>query len=325
MKCNAVFEGGGVKGIGLVGALSAIENVGYTFNKVVGTSAGAIVAALISVGYSSSEIKNILKELDYSKFKDKSFIDTLGNPGKLLSTFIDFGIYEGVYFEKWLESLLNAKGKTKFEDIKLSDGTYKFQAVASDVTDKRLVILPNDISQFGLSPDKFSISKAVRMSMSIPIFFEPYKLVDINKKTHYLVDGGLLSNYPIWLLDSNKTLDKIPTFGFKLVDGTTNNSTEISKNRINNIFDYMRSLIETMVEAHDKLYICRSSGDFERTIKIETSIKINGTIKQIYSTDFNINSEEAMLLYQNGVSAGESFIKSWCFNKWKIKYKNIMS
>ncbi len=49
LKCDAVFEGGGVKGIGLVGAISEIEKAGYGFENLAGTSAGAIVASLLSV------------------------------------------------------------------------------------------------------------------------------------------------------------------------------------------------------------------------------------------------------------------------------------
>ena len=50
-SADAVFEGGGVKGIAFVGALEAAAEVGITrWVNVAGTSAGAIVAALIAVG-----------------------------------------------------------------------------------------------------------------------------------------------------------------------------------------------------------------------------------------------------------------------------------
>ena len=68
---NAVFEGGGVKGVGLVGAVSVTEEMGYQFGNVAGTSAGAIISTLIAAGYSAKELKTILDELDYNQFKDK--------------------------------------------------------------------------------------------------------------------------------------------------------------------------------------------------------------------------------------------------------------
>ena len=57
------------------------------------------------------------------------------------------------------------------------------------------------------------------MSMSIPFFYEPVKLVNRQTKAaSYLVDGGLLSNFPVWLFDTEGTQPAWPTFGFKLVE-----------------------------------------------------------------------------------------------------------
>lgn len=77
MKTDAVFEGGGVKGIGLVGAVSIIESAGYEFENLAGTSAGAIVASLLAVDYKADEIKSELERLDYNKFKDEGLLDKL--------------------------------------------------------------------------------------------------------------------------------------------------------------------------------------------------------------------------------------------------------
>jgi NTE family protein len=175
MKADAVFEGGGVKGIGLVGAVSVIENEGYVLENLAGTSAGAIIASLLAVGYSAKEIKRELEQLDYNKFKDEGLLDRIGIIGKGLSIGFEYGIYEGEFFENWLENLLEAKGKTTFGKIKTGYSEekyrYKLQVIAADITDKRLLVLPGDLKDFGYDPDQFSISRAVRMSMSIPIFF----------------------------------------------------------------------------------------------------------------------------------------------------------
>ena len=66
LKIDAVFEGGGVKGIGLVGAVAVTEERGYQFENLAGTSAGAIVAALIAAGYKSDKLKEIIENLDLS-------------------------------------------------------------------------------------------------------------------------------------------------------------------------------------------------------------------------------------------------------------------
>ena len=56
------------------------------------------------------------------------------------------------------------------------------------------------------------------MSMSYPFLFAPVELYQ-GGKPHYVVDGGLLSNFPIWLFDSPKP--KRPTWGFRLHPGAT--------------------------------------------------------------------------------------------------------
>src|SRR4051812_31491765 len=89
---DAVFEGGGVKGIGLVGAASVVENRGYTWGNLAGTSAGAIVASLFAAGYTCEELKSVVGSLDYNKFKDPTFLDRIPLLGPLLNILIKKGI-----------------------------------------------------------------------------------------------------------------------------------------------------------------------------------------------------------------------------------------
>ena len=103
------MKGGGVKGIGLVGAVAEIEKAGYEFVNLAGISAGAIVASLLAVDYKAAEIKTELEKLNYNNFKDEELLDKLGIIGKALSIGFEYGIYEGEYFEKWLENLLSSR------------------------------------------------------------------------------------------------------------------------------------------------------------------------------------------------------------------------
>lgn len=319
MKIDAVFEGGGVKGIAFAGAVSEVEKAGYEFENIAGTSAGAVVAALLAVGYTSQEIKNELEKLNYNNFKD------VGRLGKLLSIIFQYGMYKGDYFESWMEKLLARKGITTFEQLITEypeeKYKYKLQVVASDITNKRLLILPQDLRHFGFDPDQFSIARAVRMSMSIPLFFKPVKLIDNNGREHIIVDGGVLSNYPIWLLDDNTSDPPWPTFGFKLMEP---NKRELSKGEsgsVKNIVSFFQALIGTMLEAHDKLHISESKGDYDRTIGVPTTITINGIAKEIKTTDFDLTKEESQLLYDNGEKTARTFLENWDFEKWKKDYR----
>ena len=324
-KADAVFEGGGVKGIGLVGAVSEIEKAGYVFENLAGTSAGAIVASLLAVGYSAAELKRELEQLNYNDFKDEGLLDKLGFFGKSLSIGFEYGIYEGEFFENWLERLLAVKGMTTFGKIKTKykedKYKYKFQAIAADITDRRLLVLPNDLKLFGINPDEFSISRAVRMSMSIPFFFEPVELRDISGRKHFIVDGGLLSNYPIWLLDDNKPDPPWPTFGFKLMEPDKRELQKAKRNPINNPISFLKAIVGTMLDAHDSYHISKSKGDYDRTIGIPTVITINGSDKEIGTTDFNITQEESQALYENGAKVAKKFLETWDFDAWKKKYR----
>jgi len=326
LKTDAVFEGGGVKGIGLVGAVYEIENAKYEFENIAGTSAGAIVASLLAAGYKSEEIKAELERLNYNDFKDEGLLDKLGVIGKGLSIGFEYGIYEGEYFEDWLDNLLRAKGKSTFGDIKTqySEDKYKYklQVIAADITDRKLLVLPGDLKDFGYDPDQFSISRAVRMSMSIPVFFEPVKLRDNSGRTHYIVDGGVLSNYPVWLLDDGSKKPEWPTFGFKLVEPDKRAFKGPDRNPINNPISFLKAVMGTMMDAHDNYHISRTRGDFDRTIGIPTVVKINGREKEIKTTDFDITRDESIVLFNNGAEAAKNFLKTWNFEDWKKNYRS---
>ncbi|MFC1865999.1 patatin-like phospholipase family protein [Chloroflexota bacterium] len=96
--------------IWLVGAVAVAEERGYQWENLAGTSAGAIVAALLATGYSAAEMKTILDELDYRKFKDPSFIDKIPMVGQLASLIFEKGIYEGDFFLVGLKTYLRQRG-----------------------------------------------------------------------------------------------------------------------------------------------------------------------------------------------------------------------
>lgn len=314
---DAVFEGGGVKGIGLVGALSVAEEY-YDWEYVAGTSAGSIVAALIAAGYTAKEIEGIVRGLDYKKFKDEGFLDNIPFIGKILSLGFEKGIYEGDYLENWIKNLLKKKGKDKFGKFRINNVKderyrYKLRIIVSDISSKRLLVLPQDIKYFGIEPDNLSVSEAVRMSISIPFFFEPTKQYfyngegKIENKYNYIVDGGILSNFPVWLFDTDG-VPKRPTIGFRFVDKSENKEI---KNDIKNSFDMIGALFTTMMEAHDSYYI--SEHDTVRSISINT-----GGVK---STDFNLSKEGANFLFENGKTAARNFFEKWNFENYKNKYR----
>jgi NTE family protein len=196
-----------------------LEAKGFEPQNVAGTSAGAIVAVLSAAGYRTSELLDIILSLDYSKFQDKGWEDRLSLIGSCASIMLDQGIYEGEAFRLWIENRLSAKGVRTFGDLihpAYADQPryrYRAQVIASDVTERRLLVLPQDAERLGIAPDELNVALAVRMSMSIPIFFEPVRFRNPQTGTeHLIVDGGMLSNFPIWIFDVDGE-PEWPTYG----------------------------------------------------------------------------------------------------------------
>jgi NTE family protein len=224
-SADLVFEGGGVKGIGLAGAYAVLEERGYTVKRVAGTSAGAITAALVAAGYSSAELDDIVLKLPFTSFEDERWTASIPLVGDEVDVLLHRGLYKGQFFMKWMAERLEAKGITRFgqlvdPDAEGPDSRYRLRVIASDVTHRKLLVLPDDAGHLGVDPDELEIAYAVRMSMSIPFFFEPVRHHNpLTRQEHLIVDGGMLSNFPVWLFDTHGAEPRWPTFGLLLVEG----------------------------------------------------------------------------------------------------------
>src|SRR5437868_11761036 len=92
-RVDLVFEGGGVKGIALVGAVAVLEERGFQFQNLAGTSAGAIVATLLAAGYKAAEVRDIIAGQNFARFMDATWLDRIPAVGQGLSILMDEGIY----------------------------------------------------------------------------------------------------------------------------------------------------------------------------------------------------------------------------------------
>lgn len=302
---DAVFEGGGVKGIGHVGALAYAEKVGVRWVSVAGTSAGAILAALVAANYSSRQIKRIMNEIDFRQFMDESLIDRIPLVGKVASLLAEKGIYEGEFFERTMERYLARKGVRTFRDLVIpeeprnSKYRYRLRVVASDISRGKMLVLPQDIRDFGMNPDDLSVARAVRMSMSIPFFFEPvvidYRGRRGKRERSYVVDGGLLSNYPVHLFDEPGA-PSWPTFGFDLLE-----SARPKPANIRGPISLGLALFSTMFSAMDRRYI--EEKDWDRTIPIPTL--------GVGTTDFDLTAHKKEALFNSGYDAAKKFFAEW--------------
>ncbi len=211
MWIDGVFSGGGLKGFALVGAYQVLEDQNFRFKRVAGTSAGAILAAFIAAGYSGKEIERMLEELDVPSLLDprKTFLPLPFM--KWVNVYNHLGLYKGKALEKWFFQKLAAKGVYTFGDLPKDS----LKLVASDLTNGRMIVLPDDLHKYHIDAENFSVACALRMSCGIPFFFEPVTL-KTGKGESVIVDGGVLSNFPLWIFDDGNGRKVRPIIGLKL-------------------------------------------------------------------------------------------------------------
>lgn len=308
MDCDLVLEGGGVKGIGLAGAVTVLAERGYRFRRVAGTSAGALVGALVAAGVPAERLAAMVDEIDYAAFQDPGWLDRVPVVGKALSVLFENGVYEGDAVRSWVEARLMEAGVRTFADLRIDDddGTslppgrrYRLVVMASDVSTGRLVRLPWDYPRYGLDPDEQLVADAVRASTAIPFFYEPVTLEGASGRS-VLVDGGLLSNFPIDAFDrTDGRRPRWPTIGVKLSARPEANQVP---RPVNGPLGMVAAMVRTMVNARDQMHL-DDPCVVDRTIFVDTG--------RVDATDFDLDRGEQRLLYENGRSAAERFLDEW--------------
>jgi len=324
VDADLVLEGGGVKGIGLVGAYAALSEAGYRFHRIAGTSAGAIVGALIAAGMSPPELERVMSQIEYPRFEDEGFVDRFGLPGKALSLMFEKGVYEGKFLRNWLDDILTRLGARTFGDLRIVDPgsslpperAYKLVVMVSDVTRGELVRLPWDYPRYGLKADDQLVADAVHASMSIPFFFQPAQLSGYDARGKHvvsvLVDGGMLSNFPIDAFDRTDGIPpRWPTFGLKLSARPA--ASETQRFDVEGTFDLARAMIGTMTNFHDQMHIDDPSV-LARTMFIDS--------ERVKATDFGIDQPTQTILFDNGRNAAESFLVDWDVAHYVAKFRS---
>jgi len=316
---NLVFEGGGVKGIAYVGALEVLTEKGIidSVQRIGGTSAGAINAVMLGLGFSLEETKEILWSLDFNKFMDDSW-GVVRDTERLIK---EFGWYKGDFFRQWIAKLIQEKtgnSETTFADLEAMKQARGFKSLYFMGTN--LSTSYSEVFSAEHSP-RICIADAVRISMSIPLFFAARRSL----RGDVYVDGGVLDNYPIKLFDREKYVgpsgftetsyyqrinDRLAnaqrpvskyvynkqTLGFRLDTkeeiSVFRDQAEPKRRDVETFFDYSWALINTLLEAQQNAHL--HSDDWARTIYID-SLGVN-------TTDFSLSDIKKRELVESGRS-----------------------
>jgi NTE family protein len=302
---DAVFEGGGVKAIAFLGALRCLSDAGIRVRKVAGTSAGGLSAAVIASGMPVDEIERTIGGMDFSHIlsKKKSSLiwngdpgDDMDNVGLMLANLALAGVngqYSTGPLLDWTRTVLAGRLDTFGEIGAPATAPWyeqrELKIVVSDITAGQMVVLPEDLPAYGLSRTAFSVAEAVRLSMSIPLFFEPGALGD-----SVIVDGGILSSFPLWIFDS-ASRPRCPTFGFKVSSGAQKPRV------IDTALDVVAAIAQTMTVARDRHY--SRVHDYNRIVTLDADTSM---------TNFNMGNDEKDRLYEKGYAMTKRFL----LDKW---------
>jgi NTE family protein len=322
LRADGVFEGGGVKGIAFVGALQAFEEAGYQWQNVAGTSAGAVASSLIAAGYTAAELRTIMEtRVEFGRMTDAGLLGNVPLVGPWLNLLVHEGFYRGDYFLGLMRTLLAEKMRKErvtfadftlpkepfdSEEAYLSRFKYRLHVVASNITRNELMVLPQDVAKLGLDPDDFEVALAVRMSISIPYFFMPVRVAEAAhpRSKHWVVDGGLLSNFPIRYFDAPPgEPPPWPTFGLLLWEPTAGQPRQ---ERIRSLVSMTRAMVRTMNTAHDRKAL--EEADLRRIVKIPTG--------RYAATDFDLTPADREWLIESGYRAAKEFLEGWSWEEY---------
>ena len=322
---NLVMEGGGIRGIAYGGALLELEQRGILrgLQRVGGTSAGAIQASLLAVGYSAQEIVDVVNATPVQRLNDGRFI-FFGGSHRLVK---QYGWYRGDEFATYLSELVARK--TQRPNLTLGELHVLAQqqparfrdlyTTGTNLTTQRVQVFSHETTP------TMRVADAVRISMSIPLYFRAVLLDARNnvitgtpapgQPVQVLVDGGLLANYPIDLFDKLRYLPAnfagLPdargniynpeTLGLRLdraeqipLDTPTTGRRQLAPYDVKDFNSYMGALYTVALENLNPL----QPTDYRRTVSIDF-LGFSPKIKRV--TD--VQKKQLMYSGRKGVQA----------------------
>jgi len=276
---TCIFGGGAVRGLAYIGTIKAMEELGIYPNNLAGSSVGAIIAALLATGYTSSEISDIFINIKFELFKDIY----IGFKRK-------YAISKGDVFTEWVRDLL----EKKFYGKNYKKGNNK--PVTFKDIEKNLTIITTDFTKFKYkefskeaTPD-FEIATAVRISSTMPGLLTPYEYG--NSK---LIDGDLLKSWPLWKLSKNLFPDNGRVLEFRL-EGNYDSEPKNTLDFINAVYSCVTSI------ATDNVIESCALKDKIDCIKINTG--------DVLIVDFNVKNNTRLQIIDMGYNQTINYFKN---------------
>lgn len=275
------LEGGGVLGVAYAGLAKSIQSRGMThqLTHFAGTSAGAMVAALMACRVPPQDLESFLLSVDFTKLQDGGWC-MLSDAYRLWS---EYGWYHGDAIRKiygdFLEKSVGDRHIT-YRDVHQRFGT-TLVTTATELRDGKTIFYSP-----ATTPD-VEILDGVHRSSSIPIMYCP-----IRTGSQCIVDGGVIDNYPIRALYDYLPPDQV--FGAKFKGNDAGKSAPVES-----LSDYVKRLYDLLHEQTLKLHV--KDDDWKRTILIAHD--------GVSPTDFGITAAQRHDLIGFGQKQTDAFLE----------------
>lgn len=304
---NICIEGGGARIIAIGGTLIELERRGILQNlkRFCGTSAGAIIATALAIGYSGTELSKLLCDTNFSQFMDNSF----GIVRDMNRIYTKYGYCKGNNFLNFACDMIAKK------TYNIRHGNITFKELY-DISDKELVLVATNLSKDKVAylsrftTPNMPISLAVRASMSIPFVYTP-----VTYDNDIYCDGGISMNYALQVfdgdfpkdMDNNYTEINPKTLGLKFMsrDEKRNNDIYTKPDVINNVFSYGGAILNHMLKRLERIPV--KIGYWERTITIPT--------EDIGTLDFKLSDETKIAAQKNAMKVANDELDYFDKNK----------
>ncbi|MFV0595397.1 patatin-like phospholipase family protein [Shewanella sp.] len=265
-KVGLVLSGGGAKGAAHVGVLKILEEHQIPVDYIAGTSIGAYVAGMYSLGYSASEVEAIMMGVDWDSgysdtiprnvlsYRDKQLRDRYNIPLNIGYNEGEVRAPSGLLRGQTMSQLLRQSTDLVQQFGDFDALAIPYRAVATDLETSLPVVI-----------DHGSLVKAMQASATVPGALQP---TQIDGKL--LVDGGIANNMPV---------DVVKAMGADIIIAVDIGSPLVTKDKLDSTIAVLDQLSN---------FLTNASTERQKQLLTDRDVLIRPAIDALSTTDFTI-------------------------------------
>lgn len=266
LKIGVVLSGGGAKGAAHVGVLKILEEHNIPVDYIAGTSIGAYVAGMYSLGYSASEVEAIMMGVNWDSgysdtiprnilsYRDKQLRDRYNIPLNIGYNEGQVRAPSGLLRGQTMSQLLRQSTDLVQQFGHFDDLAIPYRAVATDLETSLPVVISHG-----------SMVKAMQASATVPGALQPAQI-----EGKLLVDGGIANNMPV---------DVVKAMGADIIIAVDIGSPLVKKDKLDSTIAVLDQLSN---------FLTNASTAKQKELLTDKDVLIRPAIDALSTTDFTI-------------------------------------